>query len=71
LIRSGVDTIVYRRHPLARSIAAIPVPGEKFSHQIDADLAIADHAVGVRMADKKGLERQTFGLGNPFFFVDN
>jgi hypothetical protein len=28
---------------LAKGVAAIPVPGEKSSHQIEADPAIADH----------------------------
>jgi hypothetical protein len=28
---------------LAKGIAAIPVPGEKSDHRMNADLAIADH----------------------------
>jgi hypothetical protein len=31
---------------LAKGVAAIPVPGEKSSHQIDADLAIAGVMIG-------------------------
>jgi integrase len=32
---------------LAKGIASIPVPGEKSVHQIDADVAIADHHLSV------------------------